>query len=204
MDGSAQRAALAALVEETGISLSELSRVLGRNAAYLQQYMTRGSPRLLAEEDRARLARFFGVAEAALGGPELMGLVEVARLDVGASAGRGAYVEEEALRRPVTFAPEMLRMLGVRPEAASMIRVQGDSMEPTLADGDQILVDRDQRRVGRGIFVVRVEGELLVKRLRSAVGGVELVSDNVEYAPRLVAGDGVEVIGRVAWLGRAL
>ncbi|RYE00909.1 MAG: S24 family peptidase, partial [Sphingomonadales bacterium] len=88
--------------------------------------------------------------------------------------------------------------------AASMIAVQGDSMSPLLEDGDEILVDGDQRAVkGRGgVFVLRLDGELMVKRLRPAVGGVELISDNPAYPVRFVRD--VEVLGRVAWLGRAL
>lgn len=205
MNGDFQRVALAGLIAERGLSLSELSRVLGRNAAYLHQYLHRGSPRELGERDRARLAAYLGVDEAALGGPSPAILVPVPRLDVRAAAGAGTFAGEEAARQPFPFPPLLLRQLGVRPEAASMIRVTGDSMLPTLGDGDEILVDRDKRRIdSRGIFVLRVEEALVVKRVRSAVGGIDMVSDNPAYPPRFVAMGAYEVIGRVAWLGRAL
>lgn len=206
MDPDAQRAALEALIAEQGANLSELSRLLGRNLAYLQQYLVRGTPRLLAEADRSLLARYFGVPEARLGGPEPQGMVEVARLDVGASAGPGGLVDGEARRRPDQFSPALLRELGVRAEAASVIRVKGDSMAPTLADGDRILVDGDRRRVeGRGgVFVIRLDGELMVKRLRVSVGGIEVISDNPEWDDRVVPARAVEIVGRVAWLGRAV
>lgn len=206
MDEGAERAALAGLIEASGASYAALSKLIGRNAAYLQQYVTRGSPRVLAERDRARLAAYLGVPEAVLGAPEAAGLTQVVRLDVGASAGPGGLVEDEARRRPGALDPGLLRQLGVRPAAASMIRVQGDSMAPTLADGDEILVDRDRRVPGvRGaLFVLRVEGELMVKRLRAMGREVEIVSDNPGYADRVEAADAVEVIGRVVWLSRAL
>ncbi|MDP5280259.1 S24 family peptidase [Sphingomonas sp. DG1-23] len=206
MEPAAQRAALEALMAEQGASFAELSRVIGRNPAYLQQYVRRGSPRELAERDRELLARFFGVPEAQLGGREAEGLTEIARLDVRASAGPGRLAEDEAPRRPGALSQALLRELGVRPAAASMIRVEGESMEPTLSDGDEILVDRDRREVrGKGgIFVIRLDGALMVKRLRVAVGGVEVVSDNPAWPTRLCRGGEVEVIGRVAWLGRAL
>jgi SOS-response transcriptional repressor LexA len=206
MESGAQRAALEALMAEQGVSFAELSRVIGRNAAYLQQYVRRGSPRELAERDRALLARYFGVPESRLGGREAEGLTEIARLDVRASAGPGRLAEDEAARRPGALSQALLRQLGVRPAAASMIRVEGDSMEPTLSDGDEILVDRDRREV-RGkseIFVIRLDGALMVKRLRVALGGVEVVSDNSEYPVRLCTGADLEIVGRVAWLGRAL
>ena len=63
------RAALQRLIEERGEDYAGLSRLLGRNPAYIQQYIKRGSPRRLAEDDRRLLARYFGVDEAALGGP---------------------------------------------------------------------------------------------------------------------------------------
>ncbi|MEI9849673.1 MAG: S24 family peptidase [Sphingomonas sp.] len=168
--------------------------------------MTRGSPRRLAERDRATLARYLGVAEARLGGPAPAGLVEVPRLDVGASAGPGGLVEGEARRRPGALDPGLLRQLGVRPAAASMIRVEGESMEPTLAHGDEILVDRDRRRLDMraALFVLRIDGAVMVKRLRALGGDVEVLSDNPAFAPRLCGAEEVEVIGRVVWLGRSL
>ena len=51
------------------ISLSELSRQIGRNVAYLQQFVTRGTPEVLAEKDRRVLAQLLGISEVELGGP---------------------------------------------------------------------------------------------------------------------------------------
>src|ERR1044072_9690888 len=99
MDNAAQRSALAALIAQSGESYGALSRLIGRNDAYLQQSGARGSPRELAERDGPLLARYFGVAEARLGGPELPGLVPIVRLDVGASAGPGGIGGDEARRR---------------------------------------------------------------------------------------------------------
>src|SRR3546814_13360797 len=46
-----------------------LSRLIGRNPSYIQQYIKRGTPRKLSETDRRTLARYFGVDEQLLGGP---------------------------------------------------------------------------------------------------------------------------------------
>src|SRR5215210_5568486 len=88
------RAQLERLIRERGEDYAGLSRLIGRNPAYVQQYIKRGTPKRLAEEDRRLLARYFGVEEALLGGPgpaarDESGLVSVTRLDVGASAGAG-------------------------------------------------------------------------------------------------------------------
>ena len=58
------RTALARLIEERGEDYAGLSRLIGRNPAYIQQFIKRGTPRRLAEADRRILARYFGVDEA--------------------------------------------------------------------------------------------------------------------------------------------
>jgi phage repressor protein C with HTH and peptisase S24 domain len=95
-----------------------------------------------------------------------------------------------------------------RPEALSVISVTGDSMLPTLADGDQILVDTaDCERLRDGIYVLRTDDALLVKRLsvNPATRRLAIRSDNDAY-PSWDDCDpaGVNVIGRVVWVGRRL
>src|SRR3954468_6713908 len=93
------RTVLEGLIRERREDYSGLSRLIGRNAAYIQQYIKRGTPRRLAEEDRRRLARYFGIDEAWLGGREggeaATDLGAVPGLDVGASAGPGALDGDE-------------------------------------------------------------------------------------------------------------
>lgn len=61
------RARLVGLAEKSGESLAELSRRVGRNPAYLQQFVKRGTPRRLDEEARLALAQIFNVDERELG-----------------------------------------------------------------------------------------------------------------------------------------
>ena len=63
------RAALDEVIRLRGEDYASLSRLLGRNPAYIQQFIHRGSPRRLAEEDRRRLAAYLGIDESLLGGP---------------------------------------------------------------------------------------------------------------------------------------
>jgi hypothetical protein len=200
-----QRQALAAAANARGESLAALSRLIGRNAAYLQQFVARGTPRLLAEGDRRKLARYLGIADAALGGPMAEGMVAVARVDAGASAGPGRAVDTER-RSDLLLDPGLLRRLGVRADMASTVRVEGASMEPTLCHGDEILVDRARRKLSprAGIFVFRREGLLAVKRLRALAQEVEVASDNPAFQTLLLPASAIEVIGRVVWLHRAL
>lgn len=218
------RAALDALIREKGEDYASLSRLLGRNAAYVQQYIKRGVPRKLDEEDRRTLARYFGVPDALLGGrnaaaeapapaPRLRSsseLVLVPRLDVGASAGPGAFAADERPRAHIAFEAAWLRDVAAGPPSGlSMIRVEGDSMSPTLADGDEILVDSGDgvERLRDGIYVLRIEENLLVKRLAIHPSGRRFTirSDNRQYPDWSDCDPAtVTIVGRVVWTGRRL
>ena len=207
---SDSRTRLLQLVGEQGASLSGLSEMLGRNSTYLQQFIRKGSPRKLEETDRRRLAQFFGVDEAELGAPEDISptlppkprgeWVDVPRLPLGASAGPGLLPGEELPIGAFRFSARWLREQGLDLAQLSAIRVEGDSMEATLRDGDEILVDRTPRGWRDGIHVVRSGDALMVKRLDLARPGVvALVSDNPAYRTIELAPGELEVIGRVVW-----
>ena len=205
------RERLSQLARERGSSLAALSRMLGRNATYLQQFITKGSPRKLEEDDRRKLAQFFGIGEAELGAPEDLSYeargdwVEVPRLPLEASAGPGAVGAAEIPFDAFRFSRRWLREQGLEPALLSSIRVLGDSMDPLLRDGDEILVDRTPRPFREGVHVVRL-GEALHVKLLQAVppAGLRLISKNAAYEPVEVAMADVDVVGRVVWKGGRL
>ncbi|MCT2558338.1 S24 family peptidase [Tsuneonella sp. YG55] len=200
---------LLALAQQRGVSLAGLSEMIGRNSSYLQQFIRKGSPRKLEEGDRRTLARFFGVPESELGGGEEISppvtssrgeWIEVPRLPLGAAAGPGAVAADERPFDSFRFSRRWLKEQGLSGAQLSTIRVQGDSMEPLLHDGDEILVDRAQRALRDGIHVVRLGDALMVKRLAPAgPGRATLLSQNYAYPPLEVALDELEIVGRVVW-----
>lgn len=214
------RAVLDRLCQEQGMDYARLSAVIDRNPAYIQQYIKRGTPRRLAEYDRARLAAFLGVAESILGAPLTKvaqspasnrrgDMVLVPKLAIGASAGLGATVDTEPVHSAVAFDPRWLRDMGADPRTLSIIRVEGDSMAPTLNDGDDILVDSslDGTRLRDGIYVLRMDDALMVKRVTRAPGQgrIAVISDNSHYKSwddlPLTA---LHLVGRVIWTGRRI
>lgn len=225
MDSIAIRKRLDELIAAHGEDYASLSRRLGRNPTYIQQFVKRGVPRRLSETDRRVLATHFGIAERLLGGPDESasravvarpGLVQraedyvlIPQLDVGASAGSGSEPGSEAPLAALAFQANWVRTIANgSPEALSVIGVEGDSMLPTLANGDQILVDTDDReRLRDGIYVLRTDDALLVKRLsvNPATRRLTIRSDNDAY-PSWDDCDpaAVTVIGRVIWVGRRL
>lgn len=213
MTSSDPRAELDRLIHAHGDDYSALSRLVGRNPAYIQQYIKRGSPKNLPERERSILARYYGVDPQLLGAPEEAGVKRdglklVPKLAVGASAGPGALAEGEALAGKVGFDEQWLRKLGVEPRNVSLIRVEGDSMQPVLNHGDDIMVDKGAalKPLRDGIHVIRIDGVLMVKRIALAPGGrLSVLSDNPAY-PSWPDRDPaeVQVVGRVVWVGRRL
>ncbi len=199
---------LAELAKERGTSLASLSRMLSRNPTYLQQYITKGSPKKLEEEDRRVLAQFLGVSEAELGGPRENSYamraqadwIEVPRLEVDASAGPGAASAQEQVFDAFRFSKRWLAEQGLDGRNLSAIRVVGDSMEPLLREGDEVLVDCRRQPFRDGVHVVRLDELLLVKRVASKGSGrFSLLSQNLAYPPIDVNADEFAIIGRVVW-----
>ena len=159
----------------------------------------------------ASLARYFGVDETLLGKPAGDGAqVSIQRLDLGAAAGGGSVGGGAEAVPHVSFDRKWLgRIAAGSPDQLSMIRVEGDSMSPTLNDGDEILVDRADgaARLRDGLYVLRQEDALTVKRLSVNPGAkrAAVISDNPAYPSwpdcRLGA---LNVVGRVRWVCRSL
>ena len=202
------REKLAETARERGSSLAALSRMIGRNATYLQQFVTKGSPRKLEEEDRQKLAQFLGLDEADLGAPQEKYYkaarggewVDVPRLEVDASAGPGALAAQEVPFDAFRFSRRWLKENGLDGAQLSAIRVVGDSMEPLLREGDEVLVDRRDQAFRDGVHVVRLDDSLLVKRVASQGSGrFSLLSQNLAYPPIQVSAEEFEIVGRVVW-----
>jgi phage repressor protein C with HTH and peptisase S24 domain len=182
------RETLDRLLKEQRVGYAAISRMISRNSAYIQQFITRGRPTRLDEQDRRRIADFLGVDERLLGAPEREArhggdVVQVRRLAVEASAGLGAVVDDEMSLGSFGFDRMWLRRLThAKPEQLSIIRIKGDSMAPTLVDGDETLVDQSRRdpRGGDSIYVLRRDDTLMVKRLTvtPSSGLLTISSDN--------------------------
>ena len=203
------------LCAERGEDFAGLSRMLGRNPAYIQQYVRRGVPRRLGEDERRKLALYFGIPETLLGGPPEPGtgsgaLVSVNRYPVTVSAGPGAVAVDDLGKPYFAFDERWLKALtSSSPAHLSLVRVEGDSMAPTLNAGDDILVDLGDAgdRLRDGIYVLRIDDALVVKRVALNPVGRRLTiqSDNPAYPDWPDCGmDDIKPIGRVIWSGRRI
>ncbi|WP_240885691.1 S24 family peptidase [Sphingomonas sp. SFZ2018-12] len=178
------------------------SKHLHRIAAELET-----SPAWLAGEtdDIAPIA-FAPSALAALA--DKLDLEMVPELEIGFSMGAGSVFESYVQQGIVPFSRNWLR--GMAKGALSELfvaRGEGDSMQPTILDGDLVLIDTAQRDVRQQDRIWAVSyGDLgMIKRVRRLPeGSYRLMSDNPAVSAIDADDDEMHVVGRVVWIGRRI
>ena len=120
-------------------------------------------------------------------------------------------MEAEEQTHLISFKPEWLnKEIGVNANDVFLMLVDGDSMYPTLKSGAMIMVNKHFNGLCDGIYVMRYEQNLLVKRLQMLPNGIiKVKSDNNIYEPweinkENLDGTDMEIIGRVVWSGQRM
>ena len=132
------------------------------------------------------------------------------RYNVRASAGDGAVVDDEQVTGYMTFPRHLVTdVLRVPADTLVVVEATGENMEPTIADGDLLLVDTRVRTVKNDAIYVLLRGDdLVVKRIQLNLdGSLTVRSDNPVYGPEEIPADRAEnlrLIGQVVWFGRQL
>lgn len=196
-----------------------LAEALGIDPAGVNR-MLKGLRQLRADEI-PKVARYFGdtsppaslALSTSLDPSPGSGLIELSgqevavipRFDAAISAGHGSFVDPNAEPLGHQFIEhQWLRAITqASPSELAVVRVAGDSMERTLADGDWILVDRTQRRLNReGVYALAVGDACWVKRLtlNFREQTIRVLSDNPAYPMQELTEEDLTVIGRVIWI----
>lgn len=115
--------------------------------------------------------------------------------------------EGAAVLGHLPFKTDVLRAQRLEPARLAAIKVDGDSMERLLSNGDNVIIDHGRTELeGEAIYVIRMGDHLYAKRLQRQIGGgVAIISANPAYPVMEVAANAVdtlEIIGRVVWAGR--
>lgn len=118
------------------------------------------------------------------------------------SAGDGANNDNEDVLYNFAYRKDWLKSRGLFEKDLEIIVVRGDSMEPTINDGDSILINTVENEPQDGhIYVIRSGETLWVKRVQRMLdGSLSLISDNKMYAPMILnleTTPDVEIIGKV-------
>ncbi|MCB1470843.1 MAG: helix-turn-helix domain-containing protein [Rhizobiaceae bacterium] len=120
--------------------------------------------------------------------------VTLPRYEARASAG-GGLIPKQDISEYFSVGRDWLRRnlpAWAPPNAlVGILEGSGDSMEPTIRDGDVLMIvqDVEWRIVERGgVFVFSLDDErLLLKRLQVLISGdLKIISDNPAYAPELI------------------
>ena len=219
------RDALRERLWQAGTSLAEASLAIGRNKAYLHQYLTRGMPRVLSWQDSESLGQLLACDPAELRHAEIPApkpwtgpkrrhprSAPVREVEIEAAAGPGAWNEDFVLERGRWRLPEAMvrHECGASPESLRILKVRGRSMEPELCEGDRLVVDTERRMPALGELFVLWDGDgLVVKRVEPvridggradpARARLRLISANADYPPYERAAEEVHVVGRVLW-----
>lgn len=130
----------------------------------------------------------------------------IPQLDIGYSMGGGSEVDERAQSTMVPMLKAWIkpRMKGHFSDLF-LAYGAGDSMEPTLRNGDMMLIDRAQQRITAQdqIWCISYGHVSMIKRVRAlADGGHQINSDNATVTPWTAYDGEMHVIGRVIWIGR--
>ncbi len=126
-------------------------------------------------------------------------------LNISLSAGNGSCALEESTGFSLVFRRYYLKKMGVPERAAKLVRVVGQSMEPTLHDGDVVGVNTQDTNIRDGKTYAICQADLLrVKTLIATPTSVIIRSINREEYPDEVMGREefhrtVRIIGRVFW-----
>lgn len=211
-------------LQESGHSQVDLAKACAIKPASVHDW-TSGKTKSLKASTAQRAAAFLGVsiswltegrgpmretsagldgkfsAEPVEPGPEYVAVRRARlKLQAGASGYAIEYLNGNSL--PIFFRADWFREKGYRPDRCVALKVAGSSMEPSLYEGDIVVINLDDATPADGIaFAANYEGEAVIKRLRRDAGEWWLSSDNadkVRYRDKKCTDD-VTIVGRVIY-----
>lgn len=127
--------------------------------------------------------------------------------EVALSAGTGKLANEDGKIRTLRFSKVSLGRLSVDKSSAVCVKVNGNSMEPVLNDGDTVGIDTANTTIKNGkTYAIRHGDEVRIKTLYNApMNGLRIVSFNADeyppenYTAEQIEEQGITVIGKVFW-----
>ncbi|WP_178125612.1 S24 family peptidase [Pseudomonas sp. FSL R10-0765] len=197
------------LAKEIGISVARISQLKAGTGGIKAENLfafaraTHCSPRWLAE----------GVGKPKEDDNPLKDFTIIPQYSAKGAAGNGYLNENVEKLSGLVFKRDWLNRMRLKEQNLKVIYTQGSSMEPTLADGDVLLIDESQiEPSNRRIYAItRPDGELIIKRLMlTMTNGWIIRSDNEDKRqyPDEIASDNeighLRIVGRVVWHGGAL
>lgn len=199
------------IAEECGVSPSSVTQwVSGESKGLKPENLfalanaTGFNPQWLAVGDGPERA-----GDAAPGSPSEKDYALIPQYTAKGSAGNGHLNEHVEIKGGLAFKRDWLSRLGVKEHRCSVIYAHGSSMEPSIFDGEVVLIDHDdtEPRDAKVYVLQRPDGEIIIKRLIKQMAGWVIRSDNEDkrrFPDEPISADSlqhIEVVGRVVWRG---
>ncbi len=225
------------LITERGLTYAGVSKALHKGIAYIQQYIKTGSPVRLGELDRKKLAQILKVNEQELTDISLVAsnyttpppleksyIGKIPEVDVYGGCGCaeearafnvtdnwGNTIQQDNVRQTWAIPAEYLNEIKVNNSNVYIIEALGDSMYPTIASGDKVIIDtsnKGKRPSPAGIFAIWDGVGVAIKRLEiipnSEPPTLRIISDNPKHSTYERTVDECIIIGRAAGLIKRL
>lgn len=226
---------VAMLLEQKGLNANAVSLQIGYERTYLKQFLTKENPKRLSERARKALAIMLEVPEQELTDEDLSlksllpfslygttnmseGLIkmlggirkpthaDISIIDVTACCGNGVdNLEEKSIGEISLPLEEFKSITNTAPENIKLIKASGDSMDPTIKDGDMVWIDTANCFINSdGVYLLRMPTGLAIKRIQSGLSNITVKSDNPKYSDITAEIGEIRVIGKVIyiWNGR--
>ncbi|NNE58052.1 MAG: S24 family peptidase [Hellea sp.] len=202
----ARQRLLAMVDSHPSYDLAGLSRLLGKNHAYLHQYIWKGSPRELREKDMRIILQALSGSETTQNQP---GSIRIPQFSFRAGMGGGGIINDENTNEYLALPRKYLEQMQLSSADLITIEVDGDSMSPTLESGDRIMINQnDKNSASGGIFAIHDSDALVVKRVERIPASepplLKLISDNPNHGTYEVPAVETNILGRVVWYARKL
>lgn len=214
---------LKARTRQLGMNAADVASLAGVNRSFIYDILRGRSlnPKRESLEqianvlkvDREWLSEGVGHVEggAPLGDMSADDFISIAYANAHPSMGGGSILEnDDKPGRNFHFRRSWIKnRLNASPSTLRVLQVEGDSMRPTLEDGDTVLVDMNLKSpMPPGIFVLHDGMGLVAKRLEhipnSDPPAVQVISDNSLYSPYERTFDEINIVGRIRWFGREM
>ncbi len=123
------------------------------------------------------------------------------------SAGGGSFVLSEASKEHYPFRRDWLQKVATAVRNLVIMRVVGNSMDPTIMDGDIIMLDRGRPGIFTGqIYALGIDDNISIKRLELMAGtNVRIISDNKSQYPAYeIDRVTIRILGQIIWFARQM
>ena len=196
------------VLSQNNITPTELSRILGVTPSVVNAWKTRNAiPRAdiivkVAEKLNTSVEYLMTGNSTAICTSKKTFLIPILNQEL--SAGHGEILPDNDIAEGLLSVPLWLRKAYGNNLGA--LHVHGDSMQPTLNDGDMVVCDSLGWDKSDGLFAIRLNGNGYVKRLQVVNGKVLIKSDNANYdtITESLDSDAISIIGKVRLIIKAV